>query len=110
MVTVPCGSPVGVTWANRRATELTARLMTDLVGQPFMTVLSPQSAALAQARLDAVQRGETVPPAVEFEVVRPTGGSVRIEATAASVQENGKLVGRLLVARELIRPASSAPE
>lgn len=99
-----------VRWANRRAIELTARLMTDLVGHPFMTVLSPQSATLAKARLAAVQRGETVPPAVEFEVVRPTGGSVRIEATAASVQENGKLVGRLLVARELIRPASSAPE
>lgn len=99
-----------VRWANRRAMELTARLMTDLVGHPFMTVLSPQSATLAKARLAAVQRGETVPPAVEFEVVRPTGGSARIEATVASVQENGKLVGRLLVARELTRPASSTPE
>lgn len=90
-----------VRWANRKATEFTGRLATDLIGRSFLTVLSPESAALAKARLAAVQRGEAVPPVVEFEVVQPTGGLKRVEATVASVGEGRKVVGRLLVAREL---------
>lgn len=99
-----------IRWVNGKGLALTSRLMSDLIGQSITTVLSPQSAALAKARLASVQRGEPVPPVVEFEVVRPTGGSVWITASVASVQENGTVIGRLLVARELTRPASSTPE
>jgi len=98
-----------IRWVNRKAVDLTARLATELIGRSFLTVLSPESAARAKARLAAVQRGEAVPPVVEFEVIQTTGGSKRIEATVASVGEDQKVVGRLLVARELSRPASSAP-
>lgn len=99
-----------IRWANRRAMSLTTRLTPDLIGKNFLTLLAPESAALAEARLAAARRGEPVPSVVEFEVILPSGGSRRIEATVAPVQEGGEMVGRLLVAYELISPVSSAPE
>ncbi|MBI3604006.1 MAG: DUF3365 domain-containing protein [Nitrospirae bacterium] len=99
-----------IRWANRRAMSLTTRLIPDLIGRNFLTLLTPESAALAEARLAAARRGEQVPSVAEFEAVLPSGGSRRIEATVATVQEAGEMVGRLLVAYELIPPVSSAPE
>jgi PAS domain S-box-containing protein len=99
-----------IRWANKQAVELTARLISDLMGRSFLSMLTPQSAALAKTRLTAVQRRETIPSVAELEVVQSTGGSVWIEATMVNVRENERVVGWLLIARKLIRPASLTPE
>ncbi len=90
-----------IQWANHRAQVVTGRSMDEMVGRPIMASLSPQAAALAEARLAAVRRGESVPPQVEFEVVRPDGRSVWLELNITSVKEGGKVIGRFLVGRDL---------
>jgi SSS family transporter len=90
-----------VRWANHQAVVISGRSMEEMVGQSFMAVLAPEAAARAEARLAAIRRGESVPPLVEFEVLRPDGSVVWIEANITSVLEDGKVVGRLLVARDI---------
>lgn len=90
-----------VGWANRRAEAVTGRSMQELVGQPLVAILSPQSQALVEARLAAVRRDEPVTSIVELDVLRPDGRSVRLEVSASSVKAGANTVGRLLVARDL---------
>ena len=87
-----------IQWCNHKAEMLTGE--GDLVGRSFWTFLTPESMARAQGRLAAVKRGDTVPSLVELEFVQKTGGFVRMEANIASVQENGQIVGRVLVLRD----------
>ncbi|MBI3809515.1 MAG: PAS domain S-box protein [Nitrospirae bacterium] len=90
-----------VRWANHQAVVISGRPMEKMVGQSFMTILAPESAARAEARLAAIRRRESVPPLVEFEVLRLDGSSVWVEANFTSVLEDGKVVGRMLVARDI---------
>lgn len=89
-----------VLWTNHQAEAVTGRPMNDLVGRPLMAALSFQSKALAEARLSAVRQGKSVPTLVEFEVIRPDGGSVWLEVSATTVKTGEDVVGRLLVARD----------
>jgi PAS domain S-box-containing protein len=88
-----------IQWINRKGSELLGRSATDLIGRSFLSFLAPKSADLARARLKAVQRKQAVASRVEFDVVRSDGGTVRVEVHASSVQEGGKVAGRLLVVR-----------
>ena len=90
-----------VQWASRGATVLTGRTLNELLDRPFTAILAPASAAVAEARLATIRRGESVPPLVEFEMLRPDGNVVWVEANFTSVLEDGKVVGRLLVARDI---------
>jgi PAS domain S-box-containing protein len=90
-----------VRWANHQAVVISGRSMEEMVGRSFMIVLAPEAAARAEARLDAIRRGEFVPSLVEFEVLRPDGSVVRVEANFTSVLEDGTVVGRLLVSRDI---------
>jgi PAS domain S-box-containing protein len=89
----------GIQWINRKGSELLGRPATELVGRSFLSFLSAQSAALAKARLEAVQREQTVEPRVELDVVRSGGVTARVEVHAASVREGGEVAGRRLVIR-----------
>mgnify|MGYP001611677604 CR=1 FL=1 len=88
-----------IQWCNHKAEILTGE--GDLVGRSFWTFLTPESLVRAQDRLAAVKRGDAIPSLVEFEFIQKTGGAVRREANIASVQENGQIVGRVLVLRDL---------
>lgn len=90
-----------VRWANHQAVVLSGRSMEDMIGRSFMPVLAPESAVQVEARLAAIRRGESVPPLVEFAVLRSDDSSVWVEANFTSVLEDGKVVGRLLVARDI---------
>lgn len=90
-----------VRWANQQTQALTGRSVKELTGLPFATALSPASAALKESRLEAVRQGKTVPSLVEFEILRPDGGLVWIEASSTNVERNGAAQGRLLVARDI---------
>ena len=89
-----------VQWLNRKGSELLRRSMTEVIGRPFLTFLTPQSAALAGARLEAAQREQPVEPRVELELVSSPGRSRRVEVHEVAVREGGTTAGRLL----LIRP------
>jgi PAS domain S-box-containing protein len=90
-----------IEWGNRQATVITGRPVDELIGRPITSVLMPEGKALAEARLAAVRRGEPVPPLVEFEFLRPDGTTVWVEANITSVREHERIVGRLLVARDI---------
>jgi PAS domain S-box-containing protein len=89
-----------VQWANRQASVITGRPSTELVGRSFMSLLTPSSATVAETRLEAVRSGQSMPPVVEFELLRHDDSIVSIEANITSVMEHGTPVGRLVVARD----------
>src|SRR3990167_2467970 len=88
-------------WASLQTTVLTGRPMAELVGRPVMSVFTPEAAVVAEARLAAVRRGEAVPSLVEFEILRPDGQLVVVEANITSVRGTEGVVGRLLVLRDI---------
>jgi len=90
-----------ILWANRQAGILFDQPLEKLIGSPLMDCLSPEAAALAESRLASVRAGVTVPQLVEFEVIRPDGTSKWIEANVSNVVRNEKLIGRLLVGRDI---------
>jgi len=90
-----------IEWASQRAATLIGRPIRELLGRPFMTLLTPEAARLSEARLDAIRRGEPVPPLVELEVLRSDATLVHTEANVTNVHANGNVIGRLLVARDI---------
>jgi len=90
-----------VQWANRQAEVLTGRPLQQLAGSSFTAVLSAEGQIVAEARLAAVRRGESVPALITFDIVRAQGDSVLVEVNTASVKQGEQVVGRLLVARDL---------
>ncbi len=90
-----------ILWVNQQALDLFDRPLGNLIGYPLMDCLSDEAAALAESRLVSVRAGETVSSLVEFEVIRPDGTSKWIEANVSNVVRNEKVVGRLLVGRDI---------
>ncbi len=90
-----------ILWANRQAVILFDQPLEKLIGSPLMDCLSPQAATLAESRLASVRAGVSVPSLVEFEVIRPDGSSIWIEANVNNVVRNQKVIGRLLVGRDI---------
>jgi PAS domain S-box-containing protein len=90
-----------ILWANQQAGILFDQPLEKIIGSPLMDCLSPEAAALAESRLAAVRAGVSVPSLVEFEVIRPDGASKWIEANVSNVVRNEKVIGRLLVGRDI---------
>jgi PAS domain S-box-containing protein len=88
-------------WASHQAEVLTGQPKDKFLGCTIMTLLAPESVAVAEARLDAVRRGEAVAPLVEIEFLRPDGMMIWGEANITSVQREGETIGRLLVVRDI---------
>ncbi|TAL09100.1 MAG: PAS domain S-box protein, partial [Nitrospirae bacterium] len=90
-----------IQWVSHHTEVMTGQPSDTLIGRPVMALLSPNAAAQAEARLAAVRQGQAVPPLVELEFLRSDGVPVVTEVNIASVQEQGRVVGRLLVARDI---------
>jgi PAS domain S-box-containing protein len=90
-----------IQWLSCNAGVLTGQPSDKLIGRPIMALLSSSAATQAEARLAAVRRGDVVPPLAEFEFLRSDGSTVFAEASIASVRRDGKVVGRLIVARDI---------
>jgi len=90
-----------ILWANPQAVLLFGHPLEKLIGSPLMDCLSPEASALAESRLASVRAGISVPSLVEFEVLRPDGTSKWIEANVSNVVRHEKVIGRLLVGRDI---------
>ncbi|MDH3770775.1 MAG: PAS domain S-box protein, partial [Nitrospirota bacterium] len=90
-----------IIWANRQAANLFDQPLKKLIGSQLMDCLSPEGAALVESRLADVRAGVSVPPLVEFEVIRPDGTSKWIEANVSNVTQDGVVNGRILVGRDI---------
>ena len=90
-----------IQWASHQAEVLTGQPKDKFRDCTIMTLLAPESVAVAETRLDAVRRGEAVAPLVEIEFLRPDGMMIWGEANITSVQLGGETIGRLLVVRDI---------
>lgn len=90
-----------ILWANRQAERVSGRSLNTLLHQPFVALLSPSSAAQAEAQLRAIRAGQDVEPLAELEVRQPDGRMVPVEASEASFRVAGQISGQILVLRDL---------
>ena len=90
-----------VIWANHQWGNFLGRSLDQIVGHSFMKFLTPDAAALAESRLSLVRQGEEVPPLVEFEIARENDSSRWVEANVKSVIRDDRVIGRLLVVRDI---------
>ncbi|MGV7227163.1 MAG: PAS domain S-box protein [Nitrospirales bacterium] len=90
-----------ILWVNEQALSLFERSLEDLIGSPLMECLSPEAGALAESRLASIRAGASVPPLVEFKVLRPDGSEKWIEANVSNVTQDGVVIGRILVGRDI---------
>jgi len=88
-------------FGNSRGGELTGYRVEELLGAPIVSLLTPEGAREAQARLDAVRAGQEVAPSFETQLVRKGGGLVWVEANLTSVTKDGKVIGCLGAARDI---------
>lgn len=89
-----------IQWCNRRAEMLTGK--NDLAGQSFWTLLTPESMVRAQGQLASVKYGDAGLSFMELDFIQLAGGSVHRETNITSVEENGQIVGQILVLRDCI--------
>ena len=90
-----------ILWVNEQALSLFERSLENLIGSPLMECLSPEAGDLAETRLASVRAGASVPPLVEFKVLRPDGSERWIEANVNNVTQDGVVIGRILVGRDI---------
>jgi PAS domain S-box-containing protein len=90
-----------ILWANQQAVILFDKPLEKLIGSPLMDCLSSEGAALAESRLASVRAGVPVPSLVEFEVIRSDGTSKWIEANVSNATQDGVVIGRILVGRDI---------
>ncbi len=90
-----------IQWASRQATVLTGRPSEELVNRPFQMLLAPSSRALAEERLAQARTDTNVSALVEYELVRSDGRVLWVEANTTNVEEQGQVIGRLVVARDI---------
>lgn len=90
-----------ILWVNQQALSLFERSSEDLIGSPLKECLSPEAGALAESRLASVRAGVPVPSMVEFKVIRPGGSERWIEANVSNATQDGIVIGRILVGRDI---------
>jgi PAS domain S-box-containing protein len=96
-----------VVYVNHRIEDLTGYTPAEVVGQPWRSRLTPESQEALEIRHDRIAAGWTPSPLFEVELQHRTGEPVPVEVQVALLHAEGRLVGRIGVARDL-RPRRRA--
>lgn len=88
-------------FASKRAEEISGYRAAEFLGRNLWSVLAPEAAAQARVRLDALRAGEEPSPVFEGQIVRKDGRRVWMEVSFSSIAREGRVVGRLGVARDI---------
>jgi PAS domain S-box-containing protein len=91
------------TFGNGRIEELTGYRLDELIGRPISQVLTPEGTRAAAARLETLRAGHDVPFFYETELVRKDGTKIVVEVSSTSVLQDGAIIARLGVARDIRR-------
>ena len=91
------------TFGNGRIEELTGYRLDELVGRPISVVLTAEGTRAAAARLETLRSGHDVPLFYETELVRKDGTRIVAEISSTSVLQDGAMIARLGVARDITR-------
>jgi PAS domain S-box-containing protein len=86
---------------NRAAEELTGGSRVDWVGRSVLEALSPSSVERAEAHFKALFSGADAEPYAEYELRTKTGRYVTMETQVRPVESHGKVVGIVIVARDV---------
>lgn len=80
-----------VVFANRALLDIFGyEKLEDLTRTPLLDLVAPDSRPLVTARMQAVARGETMPPQFEYEIVRRDGSIRTMQAYSTHVSLNGE--------------------
>ena len=90
-----------ILFSNRRGTELTGYHLEEFRDRPIFSLLTPEGAQQAYARLQAAFAGQGVAPFFEAEVIRKDGSRFWAEVSGTNVVKDGQVLGRLAVARDI---------
>jgi PAS domain S-box-containing protein len=99
-----------VTFGNAALERLTGYRMEELLGQPATLFYASGSDAIVVERRKRALRGESVRPHVEIEIIRKDGRRVPAELSGANLLQQGRVVGRVGVLRDITERKRAAEE
>jgi PAS domain S-box-containing protein len=88
------------TFVNELVEQRSGRPGGELLGQSFLDVTRPEDRSWVKERLEAVLRGELIPP-YELVYLRPTGEPFYVEVSAAPLHEGDRIIGLLGISRDI---------
>jgi PAS domain S-box-containing protein len=89
------------TYVNPRFEMVTGRTSSELVGQPFTDILSPEAKKIAATKFKKGIRGEEVAP-YEVDIIHKSGSRIPVEFNVATLRDaNEEPVGRYGIGRDL---------
>jgi PAS domain S-box-containing protein len=89
------------TFGNDAGERLTGYRLDELIGHPFTELMAREDLPVHLDRFHRALSGEAIPPHIELELIRKDGSHVPIELSMANLILNGRIVGRVGVARDI---------
>jgi PAS domain S-box-containing protein len=88
-------------FGNAAGERLTGYRLEELLGRSFMDLVAPEDLPELVDRFRRAIAGEAIPPHVQAEMIRKDGVRVPIELSMANLVLDGRVVGRVGVARDI---------
>jgi PAS domain S-box-containing protein len=88
-------------FGNAAGERLTGYRLEELLGRSFMDLVAPEDLPELVDRFRRAIAGEAIPPHVQAEMIRKDGARVPIELSMANLVLDGRVVGRVGVARDI---------
>jgi PAS domain S-box-containing protein len=88
-------------FGNAAGARLTGYRLEELLGRSFMDLVAPEDLPELVGRFRRAIAGEAIPPHVQAEMIRKDGVRVPIELSMANLVLDGRVVGRVGVARDI---------
>lgn len=90
-----------LTYINPRFEMITGRLALELIGQPFIDVIAPESREIATTQFKRGLRGEKSAP-YEIDIIHKDGSKIPVEFNVTTLHdENNQPVGRYGIGRDI---------
>jgi PAS domain S-box-containing protein len=88
-------------FGNAAGERLTGYRLEELLGRSFMDLVTPEDLPELVDRFKRAIAGEVISPHVQTEMIRKGGSRVPIELSMANLVLDGRIVGRVGVARDI---------
>jgi PAS domain S-box-containing protein len=88
-------------FGNAAGERLTGYRLEELLGRSFMDLVAPQDLPELVDRFKRAIAGEVISPHVRAEMIRKDGSRVPIELSMANLVLDGRIIGRVGVARDI---------
>ncbi|MFQ6131648.1 MAG: diguanylate cyclase [Armatimonadota bacterium] len=100
-----------IAYVNPKLIAVTGFSMDELIGQHFSFLLTPESAARADADFERARSGDRGTEAYEVDiVVKGSEACVPVELAGIALHEYGEFAGRLLIGRDITKRRQAADQ